>query len=73
MLKSGVEEIDRRLAAVALPNLSPGVVAKPPKKAADLPPASIYWEDGADRRHASQLESRRRADRRALCRADVRA
>ena len=47
MLKSGVDEIDRRLAAIALPNLSPGTVAKPPKKAADLPPASIYCEEGA--------------------------
>ena len=32
---------------VALPTLSPGVAAKPPKKAADLPPPSIYWEKGA--------------------------
>ncbi len=47
VLKGGVEEIDRRLAASSLPNLSPGVVAKPPKKTADLPPASIYCEEGA--------------------------
>ena len=47
VLKSGVDEIDRRLAAIALPNLSPGVVAKPPRKAAGLPPPSIYFEDGA--------------------------
>ena len=53
VLKSGVEEIDRRLAATAgyavpgLPNLSPGSVAKAAKKAADLPPASICCEDSA--------------------------
>ena len=47
VLKSGVEEIDRSLAAVSLPSLPSGVVAKPPKKAADLPPASIHSEDRA--------------------------
>ena len=47
VLKSGVEETDRRLAASCLPNLSPDVIAKPPKKSAELPPASIYHEEGA--------------------------
>lgn len=47
VLKSGVDEIDRSLAAVALPTLSPGAAAKAPKKTADLPPASIYCEDRA--------------------------
>ena len=47
MLKSGVGEIDRSLAAASLPNLSPGVVAKPPRKAAELPPASIHCEESA--------------------------
>jgi hypothetical protein len=46
-LASGVDEIDRSLAAIALPSLSPGVAAKAPKKAADLPPPSLHWEDGA--------------------------
>ncbi len=47
VLNGGAEEIDRRLAAGGLPNLSPGAVAKAPKKSADLPPPSIYFEDGA--------------------------
>ncbi len=47
VLKSGVEEIDHSLAAMSLPSLSSGVVAKPPKKAADLPPASIHCEERA--------------------------
>jgi len=47
VLQSSLEGINHSLAAVALPNLSPGFVAKPPKKAADLPPASIHWEEGS--------------------------
>ena len=47
VLTNGADEIDRSLAAAALPNMSPGAAAKPPKKAAKLPPASIHWEQGA--------------------------
>ena len=47
VLEGGVEEIDRHLVAVSLPNLSPGFVAKPSKKAAGLPPASIHCEERA--------------------------
>ena len=47
VLNNGVEELDCRLAAAGLPKLSPSVVAKPPKKSADLPSASIYCEKGA--------------------------
>jgi hypothetical protein len=47
VLKGGVEEIDRGLAAVALPDMSPSIVGRAPKKAADLPPASIFFESGA--------------------------
>jgi len=46
-LRSSATAIDRRLAALALPKLSPGVAVKSPKKASDLPPASICCEDGA--------------------------
>ncbi len=46
VLESGVGEIDRSLAVAGLPKLSPGGIATP-KKAADWPPASIYWEQGA--------------------------
>ena len=46
-LRSGVDESVRQLAALALPTLSPGAAAKAPKKAAELPPPSIHWEDGA--------------------------
>jgi hypothetical protein len=51
VLKSGVEEIDRQLAAIALPKFSPPrgypAVAKPPKKSVELPPPSICFEEGA--------------------------
>ena len=47
VLNGGVEETNRGLAAASLPNLSPGTVAKASTKAADLPPPSIYWEEGA--------------------------
>jgi hypothetical protein len=46
-LAGGAGEIDCGLAAVALPKLSPSVLAKPPQKTAALPPASIYFENGA--------------------------
>lgn len=46
VLKSSADEIGRNIAASALPRMSPGV-AKPPKKTADLPPASLYCEDRA--------------------------
>ena len=58
VLKSGMDEINRNLAAICLPKMSPGVAAKAQKKAADLPPASIYCERRG-RRPASQLESQR--------------
>jgi hypothetical protein len=47
VLTSGVDEADRQLAALALPKLSPAAVARPPKKSAELPPPSIFWEEGA--------------------------
>ena len=47
VLQDGAEEIDRRLAAVALPQLSSGVAAKAPKKTDSLPSASVHSEDGA--------------------------
>jgi hypothetical protein len=46
VLESGADEIDRSIAAIALPQMSLGA-AKAPKKATDLPPPSIYFEDGA--------------------------
>ena len=46
VLQSGVDESDRSIAAIALPKMSAGA-AKAPKKAADLPAASIHFEEGA--------------------------
>ena len=47
VLQGGTDDIDRNLAALALPKMSPGVAGKAPKNTADLPPASICWEEGS--------------------------
>ncbi len=45
-LERGLDETNRSIAAIALPKMAPPA-ATAAKKATDLPPASIHWEEGA--------------------------
>jgi len=45
-LQSDADETNRCLAATALPDSTPNVAARPPKKSDVLPPSSICFEDG---------------------------